>query len=336
MAVPGAPTPPATHAETYALQAPAAWNIIVVRTLPPLEEAPLLVHQLRNGLPAHGEEGALDAVRQDPRAEAAAKEPGVALLLDDLLRGLQVADGLERGLPGGLQHAQGVGARVRDRGRREANGRVADILPKPELEGGQDLAQLVVGVEPRVVANPRGGHGADGALPESSGVLLRLLDEALEAVLALHLLGGLPRVNRHQEDAEPSGAGRRGHRLNCGGEGCVLQCGQRSVVGRRVAEAGDGGLDEARRQAAVEARDAALRVELLGHLDQAAAVPVLVVHDRAHPHEGQHVDGLRGHARKAAAQGLLRRLRHDLRHAGRGLVRHLCGSGQVRGTWQPG
>mmetsp|Transcript_3840 Transcript_3840/g.7739 ORF Transcript_3840/g.7739 Transcript_3840/m.7739 type:complete len:212 (-) Transcript_3840:322-957(-) len=172
-----------------------------------------LVHHLGNGLPANGEESPLDAVGEDPRAQATAEEPCVALLLNDLLCRVEVADGLHRRLAGRLQHAQGVGAGVRDSGRGKADDGVADVLPKLELEGRQHLAQLVVGVEPRVVAHPSRGHGTNCTLPERCGVLLGLLNEALQAVFALHLLRGLPRIDRHQEDAESSSARGRYHGL---------------------------------------------------------------------------------------------------------------------------
>eukprot|EP00415_Alexandrium_ostenfeldii_P001187 UN1187 len=185
-----------------------SWTAKIVGSCPDPVTLSSLVHELRDRLPTDREQGSLDAVGEDARAQTAAEEPCIAVLLDDQLCRLEVADGLERRLPGRLEHAQGVGATVRHRGGGETDERVADVLPECEVEGGQDLAELVVGVEPRVVADPSGGHGADCSLPESSGVLLRLLDEALQAVLALHLLRGLPRVNRHQEHAEPGCAAR--------------------------------------------------------------------------------------------------------------------------------
>mmetsp|Transcript_112037 Transcript_112037/g.361725 ORF Transcript_112037/g.361725 Transcript_112037/m.361725 type:complete len:311 (-) Transcript_112037:118-1050(-) len=290
---------------------PLFWRCMRVGISAAPKAVALLVHHLRDRLPADGEERALYAVRQDPRAEPAAEEPSVALLLDDQLCGLQVADRLQRRLARGLQHPQRVGASVGDGSRGEADHCIPHVLAIGELEGWKDLTELIVGVEPWVVAHPRGSHSAHSALPEGRGVLLRLLDEALQAVLTLHLLRGLPSVNGHEEDAEPGGATGSCHGLHSRGQLRVLQCRERAVVGRGVAEARDGGLDEPRRQAAVEARDAALRVELLDRFDQTSAIAVLVVHDSPHPHESQDVDRLRSHASEAAAERLLRRPGHD-------------------------
>jgi len=45
----------------------------------------LFVHHLRNCLPTDGEEGSLDAIGEDARSQTTAKQPGIALFLDDLL-----------------------------------------------------------------------------------------------------------------------------------------------------------------------------------------------------------------------------------------------------------
>mmetsp|Transcript_47130 Transcript_47130/g.105971 ORF Transcript_47130/g.105971 Transcript_47130/m.105971 type:complete len:295 (+) Transcript_47130:238-1122(+) len=284
----------------------------------------LFVHHLRDGPPAHREEGSLQAVGQDAGAQAAAEEPDIALLLNDLLSRLHVTHWLQCCLPRCLQHPQGVGKGVRNGGRCKANDGIADVLPIGKVKGWQGLPELIVGVEPRVVAHPRRSHGTNGTLPERGGVLLGLLQEPLQAVLALHLLGGLPGINGHEEHAEASSATGGRHGLGRGGQVRVLEGRERAVVGRGVAEPGDGRLDQPWSQTAVEPGDATLRPQLLGDLHEAAAVTVLVVHDGAHPHQRQHVDGLCAHASKASAQSLLRSLGHDLIETWRrlGLLSH--------------
>mmetsp|Transcript_5137 Transcript_5137/g.12256 ORF Transcript_5137/g.12256 Transcript_5137/m.12256 type:complete len:305 (-) Transcript_5137:78-992(-) len=280
-----------------------------------------LVEHLGDGAPADGEEGTLQAVGHDARLQASAEEAGIALLLDDQLRRLRIADGLQGGLPGGLQHSQGVGASVGDSSAGEADDSVSDILAIGEIELRQGLSELVVGVEPRVVAHPSSRHGSQGTLPQSRGVLLRLLHQLLQAVSTLDLLRGLPGVDGHQEDPEASSSRGGAHGFGSSGKLGVLQSGQGTIVGSCVAESGDGGLDEAGSQTSVESGDATLSIQFGHHLGQGASVPVLVVHDGAHPHQGQHIDSLGTHAGKASAQGLLGGLGHDLAEGGSGLGR---------------
>jgi len=47
--------------------------------------ASLLVHHLRDCLPTDGEERSLDTVGEDACSQTTAKQPGIALFLDDLL-----------------------------------------------------------------------------------------------------------------------------------------------------------------------------------------------------------------------------------------------------------
>mmetsp|Transcript_35736 Transcript_35736/g.77223 ORF Transcript_35736/g.77223 Transcript_35736/m.77223 type:complete len:384 (+) Transcript_35736:269-1420(+) len=280
-----------------------------------------LVEHLGDGAPADGEEGTLQAVGHDARLQASAEEAGIALLLDDQLRRLRIADGLQGGLPGGLQHSQGVGASVGDSSAGEADDSVSDILAIGEIELRQGLSELVVGVEPRVVAHPSSRHGSQGTLPQSRGVLLRLLHQLLQAVSTLDLLRGLPGVDGHQEDPEAGSSRRSAHGLGSSGELGVLQSSQGTIVRCSVSESGHGSLNQARSETSVESRNATLSIQLRGHLGNGTAIAVLVVHDGSHPHQGEDVDGLGTHAGNASAQGLLGGLGHDLAEGGSGLGR---------------
>ena len=57
----------------------------------------------------------LERVGDDACAQAACEEAEDALLFDDLLRGLAVADGRRRGLASGLEDAEEVGEDLRRR-----------------------------------------------------------------------------------------------------------------------------------------------------------------------------------------------------------------------------
>merc|ERR1711862_593004 len=63
-----------------------------------------LVQELGDGPPADGKEGSLHAVREDPRLEAPAEEPGKAFLRNDVFGGVGIAHGDKGRLPRGLQH----------------------------------------------------------------------------------------------------------------------------------------------------------------------------------------------------------------------------------------
>ena len=100
-------------------------------------------------LPEDREEDALEAVGEVARAEAAAEEPGHALLVHHRPHGLAVPDGLRARLLGGLDDAQAVGARVGDEARGEPQARIVrqplNALKKKIILDTFTIGEIVVG-----------------------------------------------------------------------------------------------------------------------------------------------------------------------------------------------
>jgi hypothetical protein len=82
-----------------------------------------------DNLPQNREKQALQAVGNDPRSQPPAEQSPDSVLLDDLLRRLQVADVSRMSLSVSLEHSKGVGGRVgNDRGREPDEGLSEKLL----------------------------------------------------------------------------------------------------------------------------------------------------------------------------------------------------------------
>mmetsp|Transcript_55613 Transcript_55613/g.127761 ORF Transcript_55613/g.127761 Transcript_55613/m.127761 type:complete len:221 (+) Transcript_55613:712-1374(+) len=172
--------------------------------------------------PHDGEEEPLAAVGDDLSDQTAEEQSRDAVLLDDHLQRLHVADGHRGRLRRRLDDANRVGHRVRDGRRAEAKQGVArevlgELLLPIVLR--ELLVEEIVRVEPRVMPDKSRRHRTEGAVEEHQrATLIHLGAELLQAVGALHLQNRLARVNRHQKDTEARGGRRRRHRLCPGGQ----------------------------------------------------------------------------------------------------------------------
>ena len=95
-------------------------------------ERPSLLQLLLAELPDDGEDGGLQCVGEEARAEAAHEEARPAVLVQNYLRRLLVSNGRLRGLPRRLEHADRVGDAIA-----HASGRYAQ-------SGGPEQLQLQV------------------------------------------------------------------------------------------------------------------------------------------------------------------------------------------------